>query len=60
MMEEQMYSVLDDNGKHVAYHMELSNALLLIAALMDRYYQEPCITYKIMRENNNAEEARCE
>lgn len=59
-MEQQMYSVLDNNGEHVAYHMELSNALLLIAALMDRHYKEPLLTYKIMRENNNAEEARCE
>ena len=56
MMGMETYSVLDANGEHIAYHMELSHALLLIEALMREYYQVQCLTYRIMREQNDCEE----
>ena len=52
----QLYSVIDDNGNHIAYHMELRNALILVQALMLEYYNEPCLTYRIMREQTGCED----
>ena len=58
MMDRQLYSVIDDNGNHIAYHMELRHALILVQGLMIEYYNEPCLTYRIMREQAGCEEAR--
>ena len=55
-MERQLYSVIDDNGNHIAYHMELRNALILVQGLMLEYYHEPRLTYRIMREDTGCEE----
>ena len=55
-MEKDLYSVIDSNGNHIAYHMELRHAFLLIEALMHEFYLEPCLTYSIMREQNGCEE----
>ena len=57
-MHEELYSVIDDNGNYMAYHMQLRHALLFIEALMHEFWQEPCLTYKIMREQNDCEEVR--
>ncbi|MDT3386264.1 MAG: hypothetical protein LIR46_00630 [Bacteroidota bacterium] len=57
-MDRQLYSVIDDNGNHIAYHMELRHALILVQGLMIEYYHEPCLTYRIMREQAGCEEAR--
>ena len=56
-MDRQLYSVIDDNGNHIAYHMELRDALILIQGLMLEYYNEPCLTYSIMREQAGCEDA---
>ena len=55
-MDRQLYSVIDDNGNHIAYHMELRNALILVQGLMFEYYHEPCLTYRIMREQTGCED----
>ena len=55
-MDRQLYSVLDDNGNHIAYHMELRHALILVQGLMLEYYSEPCLTYRIMREQIDYED----
>ena len=55
-MDRQLYSVIDDNGNHIAYHMELRHALILIQGLMLEYYSEPCLTYRIMREQTGCED----
>lgn len=55
-MDRQLYSVIDDNGNHIAYHMELENALILVKGLMFEYYHEPCLTYRIMREQTGCED----
>lgn len=55
-MERQLYSVIDDNGNHIAYHMELRHALILVQGLMLEYYNEPCLTYSIMREQTGCED----
>ena len=55
-MDRQLYSVIDDNGNHIAYHMELRNALILVQGLMLEYYNEPCLTYRIMREQTGCED----
>ena len=55
-MNEQLYSVIDDNGNHIAYHMELRHALILIQGLMLEFYHEPCLTYSIMREQPGCED----
>lgn len=54
-MDRQLYSVIDDNGNHIAYHMELRFALILVQGLMLEYYNEPCLTYRIMREQTDCE-----
>ena len=55
-MDRQLYSVIDDNGNHIAYHMELRNAIILVQGLMLEYYNEPCLTYGIMREQTGCED----
>ncbi len=55
-MDRQLYSVIDDNGNHIAYHMELRHALILVQGLMLEYYHEPCLTYRIMREQTGCED----
>ena len=55
-MGKQLYSVIDDNGNHIAYHMELRHVLILIQGLMLEYYNEPCLTYRIMREQTSCED----
>ena len=55
-MDRQLYSVIDDNGNHIAYHMELRHAFILIQGLMLEYYNEPCLTYRIMREQTCCED----
>lgn len=55
-MDRQLYSVIDDNGNHIAYHMELRNALILVQALMLEYYNEPGLTYSIRREQTGCED----
>ena len=54
-MEKELYCVLDTNGNILAYHMELRHALLFIQALMLEYFQEPNLTYRIMREQSGTE-----
>ena len=54
-MDKQLYSVIDDNGNHIAYYMELKHALILVQGLMLEYYNEPCLTYSIMREETGCE-----
>lgn len=54
-MDKQLYSVIDDNGNHIAYHMELRHALILVQGLMLEYYNEPLLTYSIMREQIESE-----
>lgn len=56
-MDRQLYSIIDDNGNHIAYHMELEHALILVKGLMLEYYSEPCLTYRIMREQIDYEDA---
>ena len=53
-MDRKLYSVIDDNGNHIAYHMELRNAFILVQGLI--YYHEPCLTYRIMREQTGCED----
>ena len=53
---DRQYSVIDDNGNHIAYHMELRHALILVQGLMLEYYHEPCLTYRIMREQTGCED----
>lgn len=55
-MDKQLYSVIDNNGNNIAYHMELKHALILIQGLMLEYYREPCLTYRIMREQTDCED----
>lgn len=55
-MDRQLYSVIDDNGNHIAYHMGLRHALILVQGLMLEYYHEPCLTYSIRREQTNCED----
>ena len=55
-MDKQLYGVIDDNGNHIAYHMELRHALILVQGLMLEYYNEPCLTYRIMREQTGCED----
>ena len=55
-MDRQLYSIIDDNGNHIAYHMELRHALILVQGLMLEYYNEPRLTYRIMREQTDCED----
>ena len=52
-MDEILYSVIDTNDGHekvVAKDMTLDNATILLKALFDNYFEEPGLSYKIVRQ----------
>lgn len=49
-MGETLYSVADQQGQVLAEDMSLDNALLLIKALMEQYWQDDDIAYNLYRQ----------
>lgn len=46
-MGETLYSVADQRGQVLAKDMSLDNALLFIKALMEQYWQDDDIAYRL-------------
>ena len=52
-MDEILYSVIDTNDgpeKVVAKDMTLENATILLKALFNEYFEEPGLSYMIVRQ----------
>ena len=51
-MEQYLYSILDEHGNIIASDMTMDTALILLKALCMEYYNEPDISYQIVRKSN--------
>lgn len=52
-MDEILYSIIDTNDgleKIIAKDMTLDNATILLKALFNEYFEEPGLSYKIVRQ----------
>lgn len=58
-MTNESYMVVDSNGNPLGEHMGLRHALIFIQALMNEFWQEPYLEYRIIREKKDVcEEVR--
>ena len=55
-MNEVLYCIEDQQGSVVARDLNIDNALILLRALFDAYYQEDDIAYIITRQTENENE----
>ena len=51
-MEQYLYYILDEHDNVIASDMTMDNALILLKALFMEYYNEPGISYQIVRKSN--------
>lgn len=51
-MEQYLYSILDEHDNVIASDMTMDTALILLKALFMEYYNEPDISYQIVRKSN--------
>ena len=51
-MEQYLYYILDEHDNVIASDMTMDTALILLRALFMEYYNEPDISYQIVRKSN--------
>lgn len=51
-MEQYLYYILDEHDNIIASDMTMDTALILLKALFMEYYNEPDISYQIVRKSN--------
>ena len=51
-MEQYLYNILDEHDNVIASDMTMDTALILLKALFSEYYNEPDISYQIVRKSN--------
>ena len=51
-MEQYLYYILDEHDNVIASDMTMGTALILLKALFSEYYNEPDISYQIVRKSN--------
>lgn len=51
-MEQYLYYILDEHDNVIASDMTMDTALILLKALFMEYYNEPDISYQIVRKSN--------
>lgn len=51
-MEQYLYYILDEHDNVIASDMTMDTALILLKALFSEYYNEPDISYQIVRKSN--------
>lgn len=54
-MNENVYSLKDNEGHVIADHMSLETALMFAEAYMNKYFMEPDLHITICRNNNETE-----
>ena len=51
-MEQYLYYILDEHDNVIASDMTMDTALILLKVLFMEYYNEPDISYQIVRKSN--------